>query len=344
MPQKVRFGIQIPAVPEWLELVQEAERVGFDHVWFSADFRYMESFSALGYALPQTSRVQIGAMANSVFLRHPVLLASGTSILEYHSPGRVALGLSSAGYETSVGLGIPDEDSVQACREAIEIIQKLWQGNPVDYSGTHWQLNGVQLPILDQPKTPIFLATRGRKFQLGGELADGVATHGKTPAYLHRMNQELSKGAVTTGRQLSDLEREIFVPVVLTSAHKVEQIKESVKTLMGFYVGGEYSLGWLNTLNLSLDEVQPLRQEIQKHGFNSDLEGYIDADLRDRLIDAFCIVGTIDDCLNEIAQLHQHDANLVVSVLHPMVYSDLQMIRKFIQQFGADIIQQFPIR
>ena len=76
--------------------------------------------------------------------------------------------------------------SLQAVREAIEITRLVWSGESITYQGKHWQLTNVKLPFAARKDIPIWIATRGQKFKLAGELANGVVTHGKATNYLKR--------------------------------------------------------------------------------------------------------------------------------------------------------------
>ena len=147
MVNHMRFGVNISPAYDWLKLAQLSERIGLKDVWLPADMAYNDSFSAIGYAVAKTKKIRFFPYANSVYLRHPVLLASGVANIDKEAPGRVGAAYSSAGIETSVNLDIPDEDPVQACLEAIEITRLIWTGKPVNYQGKHWVLKNVNIPL-----------------------------------------------------------------------------------------------------------------------------------------------------------------------------------------------------
>lgn len=117
--QFLKFGIMIPPIEECSKHSKLAEKLGFDYLWLSADHAYIDSCSALAYAATQTKKIKLAPCANSVYLRHPVCIASAIALVDKISNGRVVAGLCSAGYEATVKLGINAKKPLAICREAI---------------------------------------------------------------------------------------------------------------------------------------------------------------------------------------------------------------------------------
>jgi alkanesulfonate monooxygenase SsuD/methylene tetrahydromethanopterin reductase-like flavin-dependent oxidoreductase (luciferase family) len=300
---------------------------------------YHDSFSAIAYGVTRTKKIRFFPYANSVFLRHPVLLASGVANIDKIAPGRVGAAYCSAGIETSVNLHVFDEDPVQACREAIEITRLVWTGKPVNYEGKHWSLTNVSIPYPAREGIPIWLATRGKKFKLAGELADGVVTHGKAPKYLQKMDKHLAEGAEITHRNHRKIERTVVLPLLVTEPNETEKARESLRGMLGAFVGGELSLDWLDTLDIAVDEIKPIREHIRSKGFSKDIADLVSNDLLDRLIYAYAVVGTPEECVGEIEEMRKNGATIVVPLVNKNWFPSLSEARRFIKLLGSKIVE-----
>ncbi|MHA1713403.1 MAG: LLM class flavin-dependent oxidoreductase [Candidatus Ranarchaeia archaeon] len=341
MTSAIRFGLTIEAIQDWLAIAQIADSNGFDDIWLASDMLYNESFSAITYGVLNTKRLRFLPYANSVFLRHPVLLASGLANIDRLAPGRVGATYCSAGYETSVKLHIPDEDSVQAIREAIEITRHLWTGKHVNYQGKHWSLTDVCLPFKAREGIPIYVATRGSKYKLAGELADGIVTHGKSQKYLKQLDVYIAEGAAILKRDPRQVGRAVVLPFIITNADRIKDEREKLRGMMGAFVGGEFSLDWLNTFDLTVEDVTPLRNYIRSKGFSKGIADLVDDELLDRLIKGFAVVGTTEECIDEVELMRKNGVTCVVPLINHSWFPKVSDVAKFIKQFNHVIIQSY---
>ena len=336
MTSRMRFGVNISPAYDWLRLTRLSERTGLKDVWLPADMAYNDSFSAIGYAVAKTKKVRFFPYANSVYLRHPALLASGVANIDCVAPGRIGAAYCSAGIETSVNLGIPDEDPVQSCREAIEITRLIWTGKPVNYHGKHWVLKDVKIPFQAREGIPIWLATRGKKYVLAGELADGVVTHGKTPKYLRKVDRHLAEGANVSHRDPGKIERAIVLPLLIAEPSEREAARESLRGMLGAFVG-ELSLDWLDTFDISMDEIRPLRELIRAKGFSKEMAKLVSDDLLDRLIRGYAIVGTPSECIEEIEAMRKNGATTLIPLVNRNWFPTILDAQKFIKTYAGEI-------
>jgi alkanesulfonate monooxygenase SsuD/methylene tetrahydromethanopterin reductase-like flavin-dependent oxidoreductase (luciferase family) len=147
-------------------LAADAEASGWDG-FFLWDAIFAESSTvpmgdpwiSLAAIATSTKRIRIGALVTPLARRRPWQIARETVALDHLSGGRVTFG---------VGLGYQDLDfdafgedpdprtQAQKLDEALEVLEELWSGRRVSFSGRYYRVNGVKfLPKpLQKPRIP----------------------------------------------------------------------------------------------------------------------------------------------------------------------------------------------
>ncbi len=152
-----------------------AEEHGLDSVWLadhllaagSPDGDVFEAWTALSVVAGITERVRLGHLVNCVSFRNVGLLAKMAATLDHASGGRFDLGLGAGWYETeytAFGWEFPSAaERVAAFREAVEALDLLFAGGPVDYDGDYVQLSGAYChpTPAQQPRPPLVIGTGG---------------------------------------------------------------------------------------------------------------------------------------------------------------------------------------
>ena len=155
------------------ELAAEAEDVGwdgffvFDHI-LPDDTRknLFDPWIILASIAMRTSKIRIGPMVTPIPRRRPWKLARETISLDYLSNGRLTL---------AVGLGGPPEREfekfgeisdtkirAEMLDEGLEILKGLWNTEPFNYEGTHYQIHDVVFnpPPIQYPRIPIWIGCK----------------------------------------------------------------------------------------------------------------------------------------------------------------------------------------
>lgn len=151
---------------ESLEQAIHAEDLGFDSVWLYEHHlvdtgNYFPQIVGLtGYAV-ETERVRLGTGIIALPLHQPVRAAEDLALLDEISGGRLEVGLG-LGYreEEFDALGVPFENRGTRFEEGIEILDRLWSENPVNFDGEHYQLRDVTLGIepVQSPRPRFWIA------------------------------------------------------------------------------------------------------------------------------------------------------------------------------------------
>ena len=176
-------------IKEQMELMYEAEVLGFDSVWPAE-----HHFSEYGYcASPQvslaavaarTKRIRLGTGVVVLPFHNPVRVAEDFAFLDLMSDGRVDLGVG-RGYQPMEyqGFGMADKqaDSRAIFDEAINLVRQCWTQERVTFKGTYYQVEDlvVRPKPLQQPHPPIYMACLSpATFRIAGRYGFNVMTSG----------------------------------------------------------------------------------------------------------------------------------------------------------------------
>ncbi len=173
-------------VPRLVEYGAAAERTGFDGIWTSDHFQpWQDNQSHAGQAwvtlsaiTQRTSRIRLGTgVTTPTFKYRPAIVAEAFASLSLLAPGRIFLGLGTGEKlnEGAAGGGwaLYPERAARLV-EAVQIIRGLWSGQPVNFNGQYYQVNGKLYDPPAQP-IPIYIAAGGPKSaRLAGQYGDGL--------------------------------------------------------------------------------------------------------------------------------------------------------------------------
>jgi TAT-translocated FGD2 family F420-dependent dehydrogenase len=178
------------------------------HAWIT--------LAALGQ---RTQRIPFGTGVTCPTYRyHPSVVAHAFASLGVLYPGRVFLGVGSGealNEQAATGEWGDYEERAGRFVEAVELIRKLWQGEPVTHNGTYYQTVGLKLYDIPQTPVPLYMAAEGPKsMRLAGIHSDGLITDAKS-AIQQEMRQAFAEGAREAGKNPDNIpiHAELFVYV-----------------------------------------------------------------------------------------------------------------------------------
>ena len=157
--QSARFG-------EHVEQVGLARRVGFSSVWasqhyLSEPFTYFQPVPTLARMAAEAEGMALGTGVLLLPLHQPVDFAEQLATLDVISGGRLIVGVG-LGYRDAENeaLGLNPRERVGRFVEALQLVERLWGGEPVTHQGKHFTLRDVRIsmPPAQRPRPPIWLA------------------------------------------------------------------------------------------------------------------------------------------------------------------------------------------
>lgn len=280
-------------VTEAAEITRRAEELGFDGAWVADHYFHRDASAALALMVANTDRISLGTAVMSPLLRHPALLASMTASLNEISNGRFVLGVGAGGYEFTSELGIAMRRPLALTAETVAIVRGLAKGK-ADLSGQTFVARGAALRFT-APPAPIYLAARGPKMlRLAGEIADGVITHGLSPAHVRFVDRELQASAGAARPRIALM---LDVQVDDDRSRALDALRP--RCLM--MAGGSYSDELIDVYGLDRSGVDRLRRAVRS-GNRGAAAGLV----TDDMVDAFALAGSaalVADRLAELADL-----------------------------------------
>ncbi len=124
-----------------LELVMEADRLGYDSVW-TAESYGSDALTPLAWWGSRTERVRLGTSLCQLSARTPTAMGMATMTLDHLSGGRFVLGLGVSGPQVVEGwYGQPFPAPLARTREYVGIVREvLAREKPVTNDGPHYPL------------------------------------------------------------------------------------------------------------------------------------------------------------------------------------------------------------
>src|SRR5438270_14063757 len=118
-----------------LELIKEAERLGFDSVW-TAEAWGSDAATPLAYIAAHTTKIKLGTAIMQLPGRSPANAAMTAMTLDQLSGGRFIMGLGTSGPQVVEGWhGVPFDKALTWMREYVTIVRDIFaREKPLDVS------------------------------------------------------------------------------------------------------------------------------------------------------------------------------------------------------------------
>jgi len=228
-----------------LDLVQEAERLGYAVVW-AAEAYGSDAVTVLTWLAAHTSRIDVGSAVMQIPARTPAMTAMTAATLDTLSGGRFRLGLGVSGPQVSEGChGVRFGKPLARTREYVDIVRLALSRQKVAYSGSTYTLPlpdgpGKPLHLMLHPERehiPIYLAAIGPKnLELAGEIADGWLPVFFSPDHADQLLGHVRAGRERIGKNLDGFDVSATVPIVV--GDDLDACAAPVRPYAALYIGG----------------------------------------------------------------------------------------------------------
>ena len=180
----MRFGLVLPSysfadldyakAARLREFAREAEARGYESLWAVEHLltarglygtAWLSPLETLAFAAGCTSRIALATGILIAALRNPVFVAKEIASLQYLSGGRFELGIGVGwdAHEYEVA-GVPLKERGRRTDEILEILERLWTGEPITHHGRYYRFEDV---VIDPPlpRKPFLWVAGGSKLK-----------------------------------------------------------------------------------------------------------------------------------------------------------------------------------
>lgn len=182
-----------------------------DHLQFG-DMSVLEGLTLISFMAARHPELKFGNTVICQSFRNPALLAKMAATLQFLTGGRFILGLG-AGWHAeeyrTYGYDFPPNSArVEQLEEALQIIRRMWSGQPATFEGKHYRVREARCEPHPSPAPPIILgATRPKMLRLAAKYADGWDVSSGGLRRYERIVQEMERACADVGRDPTGLRR-----------------------------------------------------------------------------------------------------------------------------------------
>ena len=240
------WGLGLTA-PQQLELVLEAERLGYDSVW-TAEAYGSDAATILSWLAQATSTIKLGSAIFQMPGRSATMTAMTAATIDQLSDGRMLLGIGSSGPQVAEGWhGQRFARQLQRTREYVAVVRMALARERVEFHG-----ETLELPLPDGPgkplkltispvqeRIPIYIAAIGPKnTTLAAEIADGWLPTLFSPEHVGEFRPLLEEGFARAGGGKSFDDFNIVPTVTAMVSDDLESARDAMRHYVALYVGG----------------------------------------------------------------------------------------------------------
>jgi coenzyme F420-dependent oxidoreductase len=302
-----------PSMDALVEQAVTAEALGYDRVWLPESWG-REAATVLATIAERTDEIGIGTSILNVYSRSPALLGQLAATQQEATDGRFRLGLGASGPIVIENWhGLEYCNPLRHTRESIEIVKRVLEGEPVDYDGEYYDLEGFRLRFEPpEPAPPVDAAALGPKaVELAGRFADGWHAVNYTRDGFRDRLADLERGAELGDRSVDDVR--VTVSVGACALDDGERARELAIQHAAFYIGG---MGTYYRDNLARQGYEEVAHAIYDAWQDGDREQALEL-VRTELSDRMGAAGTPAEAREQLQSYLDIDGLDAVNVSFP---------------------------
>ncbi|MBV8599593.1 MAG: LLM class flavin-dependent oxidoreductase, partial [Actinobacteria bacterium] len=205
------FGVTVlpdPPYTRFLELIELAERQGFDYGWtYDSHVLWHEAIPLLTLAADRTTRMKLGHCVTNPGTREPTVLASSYATMHVISQGRMVMGIGRGDSARRV-IGLQPVKVAEFERDC-RMIKDFMNGRAVEWNDKELKLEWART----DPQIPMYVAGYGPKaLAVAGRVSDGVIIQLADPVIIEWIMATARKAAEEAGRDPDALECIVCAP------------------------------------------------------------------------------------------------------------------------------------
>jgi F420-dependent oxidoreductase-like protein len=301
----ITVGLSGPHPKLDIELILEAERLGFSQVWTGESYS-TDAVSPIAWILARTTRIKAGTGIMQMPARTPACAAMTVLSLQALSGNRFLCGIGPSGPQVVEGWhGVPFGKPMQRTREYIAIIKQiLAREKPLEFHGDQYSIpydgpdaTGLGRPLRSiahgDPNVPFYTASiTPAGLRMAGEVADGNLPIFFSPDKPDVVTAPTLEGRKKAGKTMAGFDTAPFVRAQL--GPDVAACRDAIRPELALYIGGmgARSKNFYNDMVVKMGFEKPAKtiQDLYLDGKKNEAA----AAVPDALIDAISLCGPAD--------------------------------------------------
>ncbi len=330
------FGVTVlpdPPFARMIELMQLAERHGFEYAWtYDSHILWQESYATLPLAAAQTEKIKLGHFVTNPGIRDATITASWYATMQDISDGRMVMGIGRGDSSRRV-VGLKPV-KVAEFEARCSMIKDLMNGRKVDWNEKDLQLTWVREEL---PHVPMWIAGYGpRALGVAGRVGDGVIIQLADPVIIQWIMDTARKAAEEAGRDPSELKCIVGAP-----SHVSEDIADAREQSRWFpAMVSNHVMDLIERYGEDSEIPNDLTDFVKARKFydykdHSRVGAKHGEFVTDEIVDRFCVLGTAEACAAKLKELE------AVGVDQFNIYLMTHGQEETLQAYGEEIIPQF---
>ena len=330
------FGVTVlpdPPASRLVELLQAAERNGFDYGWtYDSHVLWQEPFPLLTMAALATTKLKLGLNVTNPGTREPTVTASAFATLQDISGGRMIIGIG-RGDSARRTIGLKPV-KVAEFEQSVTAIRDLVSGRSI-----HWNDTDIELAwAKDLEPVPVYVAGYGPKvLSIAGRCADGVIIQLADPEIVEWIVGQVRRAAEEAGRDPGEVKVMACAP-----AHVSDDLTAACEQVRWFpamvsnHVFDLLSKYDKADLPASLtDYVDRMQRENYDYSEHSRVGATHGEQVTDETCERFCILGNAEQHVEKLKRLQ------AAGVDQWNIYLMTEGQEETLAAYGAEVIPQF---
>jgi F420-dependent oxidoreductase-like protein len=246
---KLALALKVSEAGLDLDLVHEAERLGYDSVWCGEAYG-TDAVTPVAWVLARTRRIKAGTSIMQMAARTPACAAMTAMTLQALSGNRFLCGIGPSGPQVVEGWhGEPFGKPLVRTREYIAIIRRILDRKaPLEYRGEYYRIpydgpgaSGLGKPLKSiihgDPSLKIYTAAIAPAgLRTAGEIADGVLPFLMSPEKAAVITEPVGAGLAKAGKSLASFDILPYVRIAL--GRDVAACRDALRPGFALYIGG----------------------------------------------------------------------------------------------------------
>jgi probable F420-dependent oxidoreductase len=329
------FGVTVlpdPPYTRFLELIELAERHGFDYGWtYDSHVLWHEATPLLSLAVDRTTRMKFGHFVTNPGTREPTVLASMYATLHVISEGRMVMGIGRGDSARRV-IGLQPVKVAEFERDC-RMVRDFMNGRAVSWNDKELQLTWART----DPEIPMYVAGYGPKaLAVAGRISDGVIIQLADPVIIEWIMATARAAAEKAGRDPDALECIVGAPSKVTDdlAGARDEVRWFPAMVSNHVMDLIERYGWDSEIPSELTDFVKTRKgyDYKDHSRVGAAHGEF---VTNEICDRFCVIGDAERCTAKLRELE------AVGVDQFNIYLMTNGQEEVLEAYGQEIIPRF---